>query len=595
MNQSLPLALFLATTLFAVSAPARAAADASPPRRPNVVLVLADDMGYSDLGCMGGEIRTPNLDKLAAGGLRFTQFYNGARCCPTRASLLTGLYPHQAGVGRMTTADTGLPGYRGHLVDSAVTIPEVLGGAGYRTGMVGKWHLSLTEEKPGHMRRLANQEIAGTFSDPKSYPVGRGFASHYGIIWGVADYFDPFSLVRNATPVREVPAGYYITDALTDEAVKFIGGREERAVPAERKAPAGQQALTGQSASANRPAQPFFLYLAYTAPHWPLHAREEDVARYAETYKVGWDAIREARHKRMVEKGLLPAGGDTLSPPIKRKTPWADNPDAAWDARAMAVHAAMVDRLDQGVGRVVAELDRLKLLDDTLILFLSDNGASPEAYPSPGFDRPRETRDGRKITYPPNKTVMPGTETTFFGMGPAWANVASTPLRGWKADTYEGGICTPMIAHWPKGVTTPPGTVTTQPGHVMDLMATCLELSAATYPAEFGGHAITPLAGKSLLPILRGGRREGAEGHEVIGWEHFGARAIRQGDWKLVGKKDAPWELYDLSADRCELNDRAAVDPGRVKAMAARWEQWAEATNVLPMPEQRAAKPAGPR
>jgi arylsulfatase A-like enzyme len=558
------------------------AADAA--KRPNVVLILADDMGYSDLGCMGGEVRTPNLDKLAARGLRFTQFYNGARCCPTRASLLTGLYPHQAGVGRMTTADTGLPGYRGHLVDSAVTIPEVLGGAGYRTGMVGKWHLSLTQEKPGHMRRLANQEIADTFSDPKTYPVGRGFASHYGIIWGVADYFDPFSLVRNAEPVREVPKGYYITDALTDEAVKFIGGHEEWATKSVGGKPDAGKADADKPVAGNKAAQPFFLYLAYTAPHWPLHAKEEDVARYAETYKVGWDAIREARHQRMVEKGLLPKDGKTLSPPISRKTTWADNPDKEWDARAMAVHAAMVDRLDQGVGRVVAELDRLKLLDDTVILFLSDNGASPEAYPNAGFDRPAQTRDGRKVTYPPNKTVMPGTEDTFFGMGPAWANVASTPLRGWKADTHEGGICTPLIVHWPAGLKVSAGTVTKQTGHVMDVMATCLDLAGVAYPRTFGGHEISPLQGKSLLPALRGER---AEGHEVIGWEHFGARAIRQGDWKLVGKRDAPWELYDLSADRCELNNLADGQPGRVKELGLKWEKWAEATDVLPTPEER--------
>ena len=570
-----------AVSAFAVDGPGAAPPAATPAaKRPNVLLIVADDMGYSDLGCMGGEVRTPNLDALAANGLRFTQFYNGARCCPTRASLLTGLYPHQAGVGRMTTADTGLAGYRGHLVETAVTIPEVLGQAGYRTGMVGKWHLSLTQEKPGHMRRLCNQEIADTFSDVKSYPVGRGFGSHYGIIWGVADYFDPFSLVRNRTPVREVPAGYYITDALTDEAVKFIDGKEERA----EGAPGGGKLDTNSGPDAKgKPDQPFFLYLAYTAPHWPLHAREEDIARYAETYNVGWDAIREARHQRMVEKGLLSREGDTLSPPIQRKHNWADNPDAAWDARAMAVHAAMVDRMDQGIGKVVAELQKRGELDNTLILFLSDNGASPEAYPNPGFDRPNQTRDGRKVTYPPNKQVMPGVETTFFGMGPAWANVASTPFRGWKAETYEGGTCTPLIAHWPKGIKAQAGSLTQQPGHVMDVMATCVELAGATYPKAFGGHAITPLAGQSLLPILQGEKRPG---HDVIGWEHFGARALRQGDWKIVGKKDAPWELYDLSADRCELKNLAKANPEKVKELDAAWTKWAEATNVLPTPEQ---------
>jgi arylsulfatase len=333
-----------------------------PPPRPNVVLILADDLGYSDLGCYGGEIRTPHLDALARGGLRFTQFYNNARCCPTRASLMTGLYPHQAGVGRMTT-DANLPGYRGALTANTVTIAEVLRAAGYRTGMVGKWHLCKTVEGPDHMKHLCNQEIADTFSDPATYPVGRGFDFYYGTIWGVMNFFDPFSLVRGAEAVREVPKDYYATDAFTDEAVKFIEGGE--------------------------PGQPFFLYLAPTAPHWPLHAREEDVARYAGTYDAGWDAIRVARHRRMVEMKLLPGDRPTLSAPIRREARWAENPTRAWDARAMAVHAAMVDRMDQGVGRVVAALRKAGTLDDTLILFLSDNGASPEAYPNPGFDRPR--------------------------------------------------------------------------------------------------------------------------------------------------------------------------------------------------------------
>jgi arylsulfatase A-like enzyme len=522
-------------------------------KRPNIVVILADDLGYSDLGCYGGEIATPNIDRLAERGLRFTQFYNGGRCCPTRASLMTGLHPHQAGIGRMTH-DTGKPGYRGFLTANTVTIPEVLRAAGYRTAMAGKWHLSVTQEPPGHMRNLNNQAIRDRFSDPATYPTGRGFEEFYGVVWGVANYFDPFSLVHNAEPVREVPKGYYVTDAVNEQAVAFID-------------------------KYGKGPEPFFLYVAHLAPHWPLHARAEDVAKYEQTYKVGWQAIREARHKRMLEKGLLPPGTN-LPPRHNAGRTWEENPTKAWDARAMAVHAAMVDRMDQGIGKILAKLDERKLLDDTLILFLSDNGASPEAYPNPGFDRPSQTRDGRKIAYPPSKDVLPGGEETFFYFGPAWANVANTPLRMWKAEMYEGGICTPLIAHWPATVK---AGVTAQAGHVIDVMATCVELAGTAYPKEYQGRPITPLEGKSLLPVLRGEQRKG---HDAICWEHFGARAIREGDWKLVARKGAKWELYDLSKDRTELDDRTAEMPERVKAMEAKWNEWAKRSMVYPTPEQ---------
>jgi arylsulfatase len=529
----------------------------APKSRPNMILILADDLGYSDLGCYGGEIRTPNLDALAARGLRFTQFYNGGRCCPTRASLLTGLHPHQAGVGRMT-ADTGLPGYRGFLTPNTVTIAEVLRSAGYRTAMVGKWHLSVTKESPGHMKHLNNQAILESFADRATYPVARGFEEHYGVIWGVVNFFDPFSLVRNTEAIRTVPKDYYITDALSENAISFID-------------------KFGKS------PDPFFLYVAHTAPHWPLHALAEDIARYEQTYKEGWDVLREARHRRMIEKGILPPSSK-LGPRDGPAAKWDDNPTKEWDARAMAVHAAMVDRMDQGIGRMVAKLTELKLLDNTVILFLSDNGASPEVYPNPGFDRPSQTRDGRKISYPPQKRAMPGSDDTFFYLGPAWASVSNTPLRYWKAEMHEGGICTPLIAHWPAGLKTPPGTVTHQPGHVIDVMATCVELAATKYPSEFAGRPITPMEGKSLLPILLGEQRSG---HDALAWEHFGAKAIREENWKLVARKGSAWELYKITDDRAEQNDLAPTEPAKVRELAAKWEQWAKRTNVYPAPEQR--------
>ena len=536
-------------------------AQADPnPRRPNIVLVLADDLGYSDLGCYGSEIRTPHLDALAARGLRFTQFYNTSRCCPTRASLLTGLYPHQAGIGRMTMDAGGrFPGYRGVLGRNTVTVAEALRTAGYRTAMVGKWHVSPTVEGPGHMNRLANRQIADTFSDLATYPTARGFERYYGNIWGVVNYFDPFSLVDGTAPVREVPEDFYITDALTDRAARYVD----------------------EFAPGAKGGTPFFLYVAHVAPHWPLHAPEADVDGYVETYKAGWDSVRAARHARQAGLGLRPPG-DLPPPPPNRAKTWDDNPDRDWLARAMATHAAMVTRMDDGVGRLVKKLEQAGVLDDTLILFLSDNGASPEAYERPGFDRPAETRDGRRITYPPDKTVPPGREDTFFGFGPGWANVANTPLRGWKADPYEGGICTPLIAHWPRAMGDRGGAVTPQVGHVIDVMPTCLELAGAAYPAEVNGTPVPPVEGKSLLPVLRGGRREG---HDTIAWEHFNGRALRRGDWKLVARANRRWELYDLSNDRTEQHDLAAAHPDRVKEMSEAWGQWARRANVYPAPD----------
>ena len=570
MRSFLPLLLLalLATSNRAAAAQTPPPADhrEPSPRRPNIVLVLADDLGYSDLGCYGGEIRTPHLDRLAARGLRFTRFYNGARCCPTRASLMTGLYPHQAGVGRMTM-DSGaqFPGYRGTLTPNTVTIAEVLRAAGYSTAMVGKWHLSLTQERPGHMKHLNNQAILDTFSDPATYPVGRGFERHYGVIWGVVNYFDPFSLVHNAEPVREVPKDFYVTDAFADEAVRVV---DEFA----------------------RGDAPFFLYYAPVAPHWPLHAPAADIDRYVDTYAAGWDAVRAARHRRMTEMNLLPESARAAGlPPARRRGPaWEQNPTRDWDARAMATHAAMVTRMDEGVGRLVRKLEETGRLDETLILFLSDNGASPEVYPNPGFDRPSHTRDGRKITYPPDKTIPPGGQETFYYLGPAWAEVANTPLRGHKAQTYEGGVCTPLIAHWPRGVQAKPGAVTQDAGHVVDVMATCLEVAGAVYPRTFESRAITPAEGVSLVSALRRGGEGKAE--RAIGWEHFGWRALRRGDWKIVARPNENWELYDLSSDPLEANDLAADNGQRVEEMSDEWERWAKRVNVYPAPDLAARR-----
>ena len=530
--------------------------------RPNIVVIMADDLGFSDAAPYGGEIDTPNLERLAENGLRFTQFYNTSRCVPTRASMLTGLYAHKAGLGGMTM-DGGQPGYQGHLNERTVTMAEVLKEAGYQTGMVGKWHVSLTQrrEEEEQLAWLAHRADYAPFSPLDQYPTARGFDDYYGNIWGVVDYFDPFSLVDGTEPVEDVPDDYYHTDAISDTAAAYV----------ERYA---------QSDA------PFLLYVAHTAPHWPLQALPEDIAKYEDTYTEGWQSIREARHARMLERGVFEEGEAPLSPRIEPEMTWAGNPDSVWDARAMAVHAAMVDRLDQGIGHLLDRLEATGELDNTLILFLSDNGASSER-PSeygPGFDRAGSTRDGREVAFPVDKSLdaLPGPQTVHAGIGPRWANAANTPFRLWKAKVHEGGINTPFIAHWPAGIEASPGSFTEQPGHVIDIMATALDLAGAEYPKTYDGREIAPMDGKSLLPILQGETREG---HEYLFWEHFGARAVRHGKWKLVSADgNASWELYDLESDRTELNDLANEQPERVEAMAAQWDAWAQRTNVLPRP-----------
>ncbi|QHT70006.1 arylsulfatase [Rhodocytophaga rosea] len=527
--------------------------------RPNILLIMADDLGYSDLGCYGGEIETPNLDFLAANGLRFTNFYNTSRCCPTRAALLTGLYNHQAGIGEMTT-DRKLPGYRGYLTENTVTLAEVLKDSGYLTAMAGKWHVSNTIEQPtkeAQLRWLNHQETHPYFSPVAQYPTSRGFDKYYGNIWGVVNFFDPFSLVNGTTPVTSVPDNYYHTDALNDTTVSYI--REF-----------------------SKADKPFFIYLAHTAPHWPLQALPEDIIKYENTYKAGWDAIREARYKKMIEHGLIDSSKTKLSPRLNASKSWKTNPDTIWDTRAMAVHAAMIDRMDQGIGRVINALRETGELDNTMILFLSDNGASPEvcaAY-GPGFDRPGATRKGQTISYPLKKEALPGPETVFASIGPDWANVANTPFQYAKAESYEGGITTPMIAFWPKGILAEKGSVSKHVGHVMDFMATFVELAKASYPAQYKGNTITPMQGKSLLPAFQ--EKADAEQSQLYN-EHFNARYVRDGQWKLVStSKDTTWHLYNITQDQSELNDLSATYLQEVNRLARQWKSWADTHQVYP-------------
>lgn len=527
--------------------------------RPNILIILADDMGFSDLGCYGGEIHTPNLDKLAEEGLRFTHFYNTSRSCPTRASLLTGLYQHQAGIGRMTF-DDHQPGYRGTLTHNGVTIAEVLKENGYQTAWVGKWHIAETPLRPDQRQWLAHQVVHDEFTPKENYPINRGFQDCYGTIYGVVDYFDPFSLISGDKPVNTIPKDYYSTIALADTAIAYIN----------------KYAKTDK---------PFFMYLAFHCPHWPLHALPEDIEKYKDTYKDGWQAIREARYQRMKEMKLFGDADDFLSPQQFTDS-WDKNPTKEWDARAMAVHAAMVDRMDQEIGRMIEALQQNGQLDNTLILFMSDNGCSNEDcqnYSEGENDRPAETRDGRKIVYPRMKEVMPGPETCYASVGARWANAANTPFRFWKAKSYEGGICTPMIAHWPKGIKLPKGSITTEMGHVMDIMATCLDISGTDYPMEYNGHKIIPSTGLSLDPIFKFGSREG---HKELCFEHFNEKAlIDASGWKIVwpaNKKN--WELYNLNEDRSEIYNLADQYPDKVQEMVGRYEKWEKEYMVVPRP-----------
>ena len=528
--------------------------------RPNILVILADDMGFSDLGCYGGEIHTPNLDKLAAEGLRFTHFYNTSRSCPTRASLLTGLYQHQAGIGRMTF-DDNQPGYRGTMTHNGVTIAEALKENGYQTAWVGKWHIAETPLRPDQRQWLAHQVQHDEFAPKDNYPINRGFQDCYGTIYGVVDYFDPFSLISGDKPVNSVPDDYYSTIALADTAVAYVNKYAET-------------------------DKPFFMYLAFHCPHWPLHALPEDIEKYKDTYKDGWQAIREARYQRMKEMKLFGDADNFLSP-RQFTDSWEENPTKEWDARAMAVHAAMVDRMDQEIGRVIETLRKNGQLDNTLILFMSDNGCSNEDcqnYSEGENDRPAETRDGRKIVYPKEKEVMPGPETSYASVGARWANAANTPFRFWKAKSYEGGICTPMIAHWPKGIKQPKGSVNTQMGHVMDIMATCLDISGTKYPTEYNGHKIIPLAGESLNPIFTTGTRKG---HDELCFEHFNEKAlIDASGWKIVWPNSTKsWELYNLNEDRSEMHNLADQYPDKVKDMVARYEEWEKDYMVVPRPK----------
>ena len=515
------LALLVATGLLLSWVPANT--------KPNIIIILADDMGYSDIGSFGSEIKTPNLDAMAKGGLRMTQFYNASRCCPSRAALLTGLYPHQAGVGHMVN-ERDHPSYQGKLNSNCVTIAEALKAGGYNTLMAGKWHVG---QKPEH------------------WPRQRGFDRYFGLIDGANSYFGnrPYRPNQKLTYVlddAEYSPGpdFYATNTYTDFAVKFIQENKNQ-------------------------NKPFFLYLAYTAPHWPLHALPADIAKYKGKYRKGWDKLRQERYQRLLAMGIIDKT-TKLSPRDEEVPAWeslTETEKIAWDEK-MAVYAAMVDRLDQNIGRLRQQLIASGADKNTVIMFLSDNGGSYEDIDGNGFTPEIRAANNKPASDP----------TSFTAYEYEGANVSNTPFRKYKHLEHEGGIATPFIAYYPGVIK--PGSLSHQPAHVIDLMATCLDLAGVKYPETYKGNAIKPQEGVSLTSLFKGQKWAG---HKQIFFEHEGNRAVRQGDYKLLSSyPDNKWALYNLKTDRSELNDLSTRQPEKVKELASLYDAWANRINVVP-------------
>lgn len=536
--------------------------------QPNIILIMSDDMGYSDIGCYGGVINTPVLDNMAENGLRFTQFYNTSRCCPTRGSLISGLYQHQAGIGHMMN-DRGTDAYRGDLSENAVTIAEVLKQAGYATYMSGKWHV--TPYKPKDKIQLKH-----------NWPLQRGFDRFFGTILGAGSFYDPCSLTRDNEYI--VPENdFYYTDAVSDNAVKFI---EE-----------------------HNSDKPFFLYLPYTAAHWPMHAKPEDIAKYEGKFDEGWDALREEKYNNMLAMGLIKPEWKLTE---KDNIPdWDDAENKEWYSSLMEVYAAMVDCMDQGIGRVMNSLETKGIKDNTLVFFLQDNGGCAEQF---GFSNtiipyhkdvkadvtkpmgenelqtemvPKYTRDGRPVLT--GIGLEPGADNTYLAYGKPWANASNTPFRMYKHWVHEGGISTPLIVHWPAGIKAK-NEFRNQPGHLIDIMATCIDVAGASYPETYNNNTIIPFEGESLI---RAFNNEDIPERPLF-WEHEGNKAVRLGKYKLVSRwtKEAEynWELYDLEADRSETNNLMDIQPEKAQELEVLWKSWANKVGALTWSDRQPIK-----
>jgi arylsulfatase A-like enzyme len=502
---------------------------------PNIVLIVADDLGYSDLGCYGGEIETPHLDSLAKDGLRLTRFYNTGRCCPSRASLLTGQYPHRVGIGHKV-ADLGRPGYRGFISKESLTIAQVLKDQNYRSFISGKWHLGTPD------------------------PTTHGFDEFFGTLVSAQTFWNPHHYMR--TPAGRQARRYehnqfYGTDAVTDHAIDFLTLARET------------------------PKQPWFLYVAYHAPHFPLHARQQDIAKYEGKYTVGWDVIRDQRLKKMKELGIV--SQNTKLTPRSRywnygETKTGTNPE--WSslsadrrtdlAQRMAIYAAMVDRVDQNIGRILNDLIKAGELENTVVLFLSDNGACAEWDPF-GFDIKSSNNN---ILHKGEQLKQMGSPETYHSVGSAWANASNTPWRLQKHFNHEGGINSPCIIHWPAG-NVRRGAIADQPTHLIDLMPTIVDAAGVNYTGKL------KMVGESLIPLFQ----EETQWDRALFFEHEGNRAVHDKNWKLVSLRDKPWELYDMTTDRTELNNLATQHPDVVQKLSTQWNHWAKENYVTPLPK----------
>jgi arylsulfatase len=477
--------------------------------RPNILIILSDDMGFSDLGCYGGEIETPQLDALADNGLIFTEFYATSRCWPTRATLLSGRYSNA-------------------LSESQVSIPEILKSAGYQTGMVGKWHLSKNATQNG--------------------PLQRGFDTFYGTITGAGSYWRPMTLTRDTTGIEPECDDFYYTTRIGREAVRQIKNFAKS-------------------------EKPFFQYVAFTAPHWPLHAPEPLIEKYLDRYKSGWNQLRQERYRRMMEMGLIDKDRWPLPPPEEIVEDWNTVEHKEWRIRNMAVYAAMIDLMDQAVGKIFAALKETNRFENTLIIFTNDNGACAEHLSGNGWNTATNVlawakSRGRELSVGDNYDVPSGGPLTYHSVGHNWANAQNTPLRRYKANVHEGGACVPCIMHWPAGLDYR-GDITRQRGHVVDIMATCLELGETTYPDQFKGKKIRTNEGISLVPILSG---KAMDQERTYYFNHNGTHAVIKGNWKIVRERKGEWELYNLLTDKTEMTDLAGKMPEKVKHLSRLWE-----------------------
>ncbi len=530
-------------------------ANATNGSKPNIIIIMVDDLGFSDLKSYGGELGAPTIDDLANKGMKFSQFYNAARCVPSRAALLTGLYPHQAGLGHMVS-DLGSDAYRGELSKNAVTMAQVLSNQGYFTAMTGKWHVTKNWH-PGDVK--------------DNWPLQRGFERFYGTLPGHGSLYDPFGLVEGNQPIKLDKDTYY-TDVIGEKSVDYIN-----------------EAIVQD--------KPFFLYMSHVAPHYPLHAKPAMIAKQKGKFSAGWDVLRAKRHAKLLELGLLEK--DTkLSPRDEQVPAWEVEPNQAWQQHRMEVYAAMMSHVDQSIQNIIDTLKNKKQLDNTYIFFLSDNGASPEGHLNNTVERlgtpwnsaviPKETPQGQHVKAGDwvNKAI--GGADSYGSYGVKWANLSNTPFRNHKTWMHEGGIAAPLIVMGPDIAK---NTISHQALHIIDLMPTVLNLAQVNYPNSYQGRVIKSMAGIDFSSVLT---KQKSLPERSIYWEHEGNKAIRKGDWKLVaeypgswaGVRAYPtqggWELYNMAKDRTELNNLAKIHPEKVTTLANEWQQWADKIGVVP-------------